>query len=124
MTNNSQNVCSNCGEHNPLYLKNCEKCKHYLRSTVVNIDLWSTFWKLFENPREGLKNVIFAEHKNFLSFLIVFLGTKLFISATFIQSLLGHSLPNSQHPFYNFLIIFALLIPLSTLYCSLTRFIQ
>lgn len=107
MTNNSQNICSNCGENNPLFLTNCKKCKHYVREKVNNIDLWSTFWKLFENPNKALKTIIYAEHKNFLSFLIVFLGTKFFISAAFLQSLIGISSPDSVYPFYNFLILLA-----------------
>jgi len=108
MTNLSQNICTNCGETNPLYYTNCGKCKHYIRATVVNIDLWSTFWRLFESPKKALVNIIYAEHKNFVSFLLIFLSTKLFILSAFTQSLLEKNLPNSNYQFYNFLILFAI----------------
>ena len=79
MTKLNVNICSNCSKENPLYFKNCSDCKHYMRSAVVNIDLWSTIYQIFENPRKTLKNIIYAEHKNFIIFLLLFVSMKLFL---------------------------------------------
>ncbi len=75
-------VCQNCGEKNPLFSSKCGKCHHYLRATIPNIDLWSTIWKIFESPVEALTNVIYAEHKNFISFLTFFVSVKFLRAAT------------------------------------------
>lgn len=88
--------CSNCGEENLLYEKNCKQCKHYLRAAVVNIDLWKTIWLIFENPKKAIQNLIMAEHKNFSIFLLFFLALKLFTTSVTIQSAFNITLPNTE----------------------------
>ncbi len=78
MTHTNIQICDNCKKENPLYRETCLECGHYLRKTVVNIDLWSTIWKVFESPKKAIKNVICAEHKNFVFFLLLLLSTKLY----------------------------------------------
>lgn len=89
MKNYNTIKCSNCGEDNLLFEKNCIKCKHYLRPAVVNIDLWKTIWMLFENPKKSVMNIIMAEHKNFFVFLLLFLSFKLFLTSATLQSAFG-----------------------------------
>ena len=89
MKNINIQICDNCQKENPLYRETCLECGHYLRKTVVNIDLWSTIWKLFENPQKAVKNIIFAEHKNFVIFLLILLSVKLysvFVISKFIMN--------------------------------------
>ena len=117
MTKLNVNTCSNCDTENPLFLKNCEKCKHYIRSVVVNIDLWSTIYQLFENPSTSLKNIVYAEHKNFILFLLFFFSSKLFLLSISIQSALKNNPVESKFIIYNFLLltaIYAFIILLST----------
>ncbi len=71
-------ICNNCKYKNPLYRETCLECGHQLRKRVVNIDLWSTIWKIFDNPIVSLKNIIFARHKNFVVFLLILLSVKLY----------------------------------------------
>ncbi len=89
MKNYNTIKCSNCGENNFLFEKNCIKCKHYLRPAVVNIDLWQTIWMLFENPKKSITNIIMAEHKNFVVFLLTILSLKLFLISLTLQSAFG-----------------------------------
>jgi len=106
-------ICDNCGGKVPLYQANCENCHHFVRTSVVNIDLWSTIWKLIENPVEALKNIIFAQHKNFIVFLLLFLSIKFLIISSFFQSLLNISNLDSHNFIYNLLLhigIFCLFI--------------
>ncbi len=113
MTKLNVNICSNCGSQNPLYVKNCSNCKHYIRTAVVNIDLWHTIYQLFENPRKTLKNIIYAEHKNFIIFLLFFFSIKLFLFSLSIQSGLKLNTGVSNFIIYNFLlltVIYAILI--------------
>jgi hypothetical protein len=108
MTKLNVNICSNCGIENPLYLKNCSNCKHYIRTAVVNIDLWRTIYQLFENPRKALKNIIYAEHKNFIIFLLFFFSIKLFLFSISIQSALKLNPGESNSIIYNFLLLAAI----------------
>ncbi len=71
-------ICDNCQKENPLYRETCLECGYYLRKKEPNIDLWSTVWKLFENPKKAIKNIIFAEHKNFVVFLLLLFSVKLY----------------------------------------------
>ncbi|MCW8850177.1 MAG: hypothetical protein OQJ81_09400 [Melioribacteraceae bacterium] len=116
MTNDNVQKCSNCGEDNLLYEKNCKKCKHYLRAAVVNIDLWKTIWLLFENPKKAVKNLIMAEHKNFSIFLLFFLGLKLFTTSVIIQSSVNLTLPITEYFSANIIIGTLIYVALVLLY--------
>jgi len=78
-------TCKNCNTENPHYQHICVNCKSYLRERVVNIDLWKTFGLLTENPVKGFKNIIFSEHKNFLSLIIIIASLKFLIDSVFIS---------------------------------------
>lgn len=106
MKNYNTIKCSNCGENNLLFEKNCIKCKHYLRPAVVNIDLWKTIWMLFENPKKSIMNIIMAEHKNFVVFLLIFLSFKIFLISATLQSAFGlHSNKISDSTILNIILL-------------------
>lgn len=69
-------ICNNCNEKNPLYALNCSKCNAYLRPKISNIDLWQTTWKIFESPVQAAQNIIQADHKNFIVFIIILICLK------------------------------------------------
>lgn len=77
--------CPGCGYENPLYVVVCQNCSAFLRDKVVNIDLWQTVSFLVENPAKAFRNIIFAEHKNFISFIIILCAVKLLINSRFIS---------------------------------------
>jgi len=105
MKKTNVNICSNCGSENPLFNKNCSVCKHYIRESVVNIDLWHTIYHLFEDPRKALKNIIYADHKNFLIFILFFFSTKLFLFSTSVQSAFELNIPQTNYFIYNILLL-------------------
>ncbi|MBU1098520.1 MAG: hypothetical protein KKB34_18730 [Bacteroidetes bacterium] len=55
-----------------------------MRKRVSNIDLWETTWQLVETPVNAFEKIIFAEHKNFISFLLILGGFKYFLLSNFI----------------------------------------
>ena len=73
-------LCHNCSTENPFYSLNCNKCNAFLRSKIVNIDLWDTFWKLLESPIRTDELIIQSEHKNFVITILVLAGIKTGIS--------------------------------------------
>ena len=82
-------ICSNCGKGSAFYKLNCDHCKAYLRTRIVNIDLWATVSLLIESPANAFQNIIQAEHKNFVMFLSLFIGIKLFLLSVIVNSFIN-----------------------------------
>lgn len=80
-------VCPKCGKENPFYNTVCSECKTYLRNKVYNIDLFSTSASLVDNPIGAFRSIVFAEHKNFVFFLIIIIALKYLINARFLSLL-------------------------------------
>lgn len=77
--------CKKCNHINPAYKNICTQCKSYLRERVVNIDLWNTIRLIIEDPVKAFKQIIFAEHKNFILFLTFFISIKNLIIARYFS---------------------------------------
>lgn len=77
--------CKKCNHINPPYKNICSECKSYLRERIVNIDLWDTIRLIIEDPAKAFRNIIFAEHKNFIIFLTFFIAIKNLIIARFFS---------------------------------------
>lgn len=80
-----QTQCAKCKHINPPHKNTCEVCKSYLRERVVNIDLWETIFQLIEEPKLAFRNIVYAEHKNFILFLLFFISIKNLIVTRFIS---------------------------------------
>jgi len=92
-------ICKNCGAENPFYELTCKNCKAYLRERVFNIDLWQTISDLVENPKKSFSNIILAEHKNFIVFIILLVSAKFLIDAIFLSLYLKPVEPNFSNVF-------------------------
>lgn len=77
--------CKKCGHINPPYKNICSECKSYLRERIVNIDLWDTIRLIIEDPAKAFRNIIFAEHKNFIIFITFFIAVKNLIIARYFS---------------------------------------
>ena len=77
--------CSNCNNENPFYNSVCSNCRIYLRDRVYNLDLWSTISSIIETPSKAFKTIILSEHKNFIFFILLFIGFKYLINSRFIS---------------------------------------
>ncbi len=80
-----QITCKKCSTVNPLYTSICINCKSYLRERVVNIDLWKMIGLLIEYPQNAFRQIIYAEKKNFIIFILLFIGLKNLIIARFLS---------------------------------------
>ena len=78
-------TCPNCNSENPFYNSVCSNCRIYLRDRVYNLDLWSTISSIIETPSKAFKTIILSEHKNFIFFILLFIGFKYLINARFIS---------------------------------------
>lgn len=80
-----QITCNKCSTLNPLYTSICINCKSYLRERVVNIDLWKTIGLLIEDPSSAFRQIIFAENKNFIIFITLFIALKNLLITRFLS---------------------------------------
>lgn len=88
-------VCRTCSTENAFQDLNCFKCGGYLRTRVVNIDLWKVVWQLIESPGEAFADIIHSEHKNFIILIISFTGFKIFLNSTILGNVLPILFPAS-----------------------------
>lgn len=77
--------CKKCNHINPTYKYICSECKNYLRERVVNINLWDTILLIIEDPQKAFKQIIFAEHKNFIIFITFFIVIKNLLISRFLS---------------------------------------
>lgn len=85
-------VCKKCNHKNPAYKYICTECKSYLRERIVNLDLWNTILLIIEDPTKSFKQIIFAEHKNFILFISLIISIKnLLITRYFSVPSLGQN---------------------------------
>jgi len=125
--------CSNCGAENPIYRLTCFECGSYLRERVVNIDFWKTLGTLLYEPTTALKKNIFAEHKNFVSVLLLIASIKVILISAFVSNYFNTPLFSYTHIFFassillliSILLIFVLasfITLLNNVFGLLTRF--
>lgn len=80
-------ICPNCKTENPFFNFICNNCRVYLRDRIFNLDLWSTVSSIIETPSKAFKTIILSEHKNFIFFILIFIGLKYLINVRFISML-------------------------------------
>lgn len=95
-------VCKNCETENPFYQLNCKNCKAYLRDRIINIDFWSTLWKIIESPVTAFSNIIHSEHKNFVIVLTFLLSIKYFINSLIFTNALNININTLDYLVINF----------------------
>jgi len=66
--------CSVCAHSNDDLDTVCVKCGSFIQDRIPNLDFFSTMWQLVESPRAAFHRIIVAEHKNYVLFLMMFLG--------------------------------------------------
>ena len=110
-------ICKNCSTENPFYGLICNNCKAFLRERIFNIDLWKILALIIESPSTAFRLIIHSEHKNFLSFLVLLISGKFFISSMFIALLSLKGQAELGSFVKNYLVILIVLMLLLTI-CS------
>ncbi len=70
-------LCPVCSTENDQYATACRKCGAFLQNRVPNLDLFSTGWRLIENPKEAFRLIALADHKNYSLLLYAIFGISL-----------------------------------------------
>lgn len=66
--------CSVCEHSNDDLDTICSSCGSFLQDRIPNLDFFATVWDLVEYPKETFRRIVRAEHKNYVLFLMFFLG--------------------------------------------------
>jgi hypothetical protein len=103
-------VCPACGDENPFFARICDSCKNYLRGRIVNVDLWTTLGLLIENPFKAFQNIIYAEHKNLILFLVSLLSVKYLIITRLVSLRTIGETETTTNLVWSYLILFAILL--------------
>ena len=98
-------ICPNCKTENPFFNFVCNNCRVYLRDRIFNLDLWSTVSSIIETPSKAFKTIILSEHKNFIFFILFFIGLKYLINARFISMLTMSDFRSTIGLQYSYLIV-------------------
>lgn len=114
-------VCNNCKQENPFFGLTCRNCKSYLRDRVYNIDLGKVLARLIESPSEGFKQIIFAEHKNFIVFIILLAALKFEIDSIFITISSGNGTGFLTNFILNYFVSLGLVLSVLLLFSFLLK---
>ena len=116
--------CSNCSTENPPYVYTCRNCNSIVRERIFNIDLWNIIGLLIESPKKALELIVFSEHKNFISFLLIFIAVKLLVNTKFISLISLGSYNPTTSLYLSYLILFGILVVYLILFSFCFTFIN
>jgi hypothetical protein len=114
-------TCPSCGYQNSYHQTVCIKCNSYIRDKVSNIDLWETIGLLIETPSKAFQKIIYSDHKNFISFIIVLAAIKLLINSRFVAMLSIGEFNTTTGLLFSYLIILVIWIVFLLLFSVLSK---
>ena len=115
-------ICPICQTPNHHLAITCSSCKSFLQNRPENIELFSTTWRLFEQPRAALRSVALAHHKN-LSLIVSSLAGPAIISCIYWLIKAGNHVDSFINLFVAGVVIGLPLGVVSNLFISLLLFI-
>jgi len=121
---NNSRTCSNCSAENPPYAYICHNCNSFIRERVFNIDLWNVIGLLIESPKKAFELIVFSEHKNYISFLLIFITAKMLVNTRLISLISLGTFNPSTSLYSSYLIIFAILVVYLILFSVCFTFIN
>ncbi len=121
---NNSITCSNCSAENPPYAYTCKNCNSFIRERVFNIDLWNVIGLLIESPKKAFELIVLSEHKNFISFLLIFIAVKMLVNTRFISLISLGSFNPSTSLYLSYLIISGILVVYLILFSICFTFIN
>ncbi|MFC2103547.1 hypothetical protein ACFLSS_03865 [Bacteroidota bacterium] len=103
-------TCPSCSHQNSFYAYTCKNCRSFLRDKIFNIDLWDVIGTLVETPGKAFKQIIFADHKNFIFFIWVFIAAKMLVNIRFVSLLSIGEIITTTSVYVSYIIVFSVFI--------------
>lgn len=116
--------CSFCGINNFILNYRCTECGTIIREKINNINLGDALKNLLFNIEFGIKQILYAEHKNYLFVLLVFFCLKATIVTLYEVSFIDFesSLKVDTALMIIFLFWFVFVLVLALIFKSLLKF--
>ena len=76
-----------------------------MRGRVYNIDLWKTIGLLVESPKKAFTEIVYSEHKNFITFILLFVAAKLLVDIRFVAQLTLGEFKTTTSLIFSYLIV-------------------
>jgi hypothetical protein len=105
-------ICKNCSAENPFYELICRNCKAYIRERIVNLDLWKMIAAIIETPIKAFSDIIHAEHKNFIFFILFMAAVKMLVNVMLLAPVTSKTDNPFSHFIRNFFIILGVMLVL------------
>lgn len=121
---NNKITCSNCSAENLPYVYTCKSCNSFIRKRVFNIDLWNVIGLLIESPKKAMEMIVFSEHKNFISFLLIFIAIKVLVNIRFISLISLGTFNPTTSLYLSYLIVLVILVVYLILFSICFTFIN
>lgn len=113
-------TCPSCGVKNLFESYKCSNCSAILRTKVSNINFWETLNSLLFRTDDTFKKIIYSDHKNYSSILLILFAIKLSQYAFFVFNLTDMSIHFEK--FFLILILSITIISIFTyLFVEITR---
>ncbi len=77
--------CSVCHHFNEELALKCSSCGSIIQDKVPSFDFFAMIWMLIESPKQALKKIVIAEHKNFVLLQSLFFGIALIFALMWAQ---------------------------------------
>jgi hypothetical protein len=116
-------ICSSCSTPNPPFEYICRKCNSFIRSRVYNIDLWKIIGLLIERPGKAFEEIVYSEHKNFITFISLFITVKLLVDIRFISMLTVGEYQATTNLFISYLIVLGTISSFLLLYSFILKLV-
>ena len=115
--------CKSCIAENPPYEYICKNCGSYIRERVYNIDLWKMMGGLIYNPTNTFRKIVYAEHKNFIIFIVFILAAKLLVDTRFISVISVGEFDSSSKIIISYILTLTSTFIYLTIYSFLLKFV-
>jgi len=94
-----------------------------MRGRVYNIDLWKTIGLLVESPKKAFTEIVYSEHKNFITFIFLLVAAKLLVDIRFVAQLTLGEFKTTTSLIFSYLIVVGVIASFILIYSFVIKFV-
>jgi len=94
-----------------------------MRGRVYNIDLWKTIGLLVESPKKAFTEIVYSEHKNFITFIFLLVAAKLLVDIRFVTQLTLGEFKTTTSLIFSYLIVVGVIASFILIYSLVIKLV-
>ncbi len=94
-----------------------------MRGRVYNIDLWKTIGLLVESPKKAFTEIVYSEHKNFITFIFLLVAAKLLVDIRFVAQLILGEFKTTTSLIFSYLIVVGVIASFILIYSFVIKLV-